>query len=453
MKQLFTERLKRYQAAIALKTPDRIPIAPGVNYFAEVYSGVSKYEYIYDSKKWIEADRRFLQDFPEFDVLRTTRMWAPLHDAVGYNLYKMPGRDLPPQVQFQFVEGERMKADEYDLLINNPTEFLFDRVLPRALNEFGQQGSFRSHMAFLKGGMAFMMTADLFRKRYQVLETEYGMPQAAAGIMLAPFDALADGLRGLNGIMMDIFRKPDKVLEACDAIVPYIVNNALAAADPLRRYPVFMPLHRGCSPFLSPEQFDTFYWPSLKKAMLLLIGAGYTIRALLEGDWGLNWHHIREIPKGKVLCDIDNQGNIFKAKDEIGDHQCLSGGIPDSMFILGSPDEIRERVKLLCTTVGKDGGYIVNGGCHIPYDAKPENVRAMADAVLEYGRYGDTTHYELQVNPAPPPGWQPPEITTGIPWEEKLRDLGGVTGDGLLIAQNWGMLERVALSWLWQWIW
>ena len=47
--------------------------------------------------------------------------------------YRLPGRDLPPHSPFQFVEKEYMLADEYDLLIKNPLEFMFDRWLPRIL--------------------------------------------------------------------------------------------------------------------------------------------------------------------------------------------------------------------------------------------------------------------------------------------------------------------------------
>ena len=38
-RKLYEERLGRYQAAIALEPTDRMPIATGSNYFAEVYSG------------------------------------------------------------------------------------------------------------------------------------------------------------------------------------------------------------------------------------------------------------------------------------------------------------------------------------------------------------------------------------------------------------------------------
>ena len=249
-----------------------------------------------------------MNDFPEVDNLRSGRLWVPLIDAVGWNLYKIPGRDISPHVQFQFIDGERMRNDEYDLLIKNPAEFIFERILPRVFNDFKERGSMRSYIAFLKGGMAVMM-GNLMRNRAQHLEKEWGMP----------------------------------------------------------------------------------------------------------------------LP--------------------------MAGSIPDSTFILGTPDDVRERVKLLCTTLGKEGGYIINGGCSIPYDTKPENYRAMIDGVLEYGRYSDTIHFEPQINPNPPEGWMPPPEAVITPWEDKLKELGGVIGDKTLIRESWEKLEHMAFIWLWTWLW
>lgn len=95
-KRLFDERLGRYQAAIALEPTDRIPIAAGSNYFAEVYSGNTNQETIYDPDKWLQAELAFCRAFPEVDVLRDNRVWGPLFDAVGLRTYKLPGRDSRP---------------------------------------------------------------------------------------------------------------------------------------------------------------------------------------------------------------------------------------------------------------------------------------------------------------------------------------------------------------------
>ncbi len=449
MQKLFNERLGRYQAAIALEPTDRIPIAAGSNYFAEVYSGNTNQETIYDPDKWLQAELTFARDFPEVDVLRDNRIYGPLFDAINLKTYKLPGRDLPPRDQFQFVESEYMKEDEYDILINTPIEFLFDRWLPRILGEYAERGSVRSYMAFLKGGMAQMQLGQIMRNRGMVLQTQVGMPQPMAGFFLAPFDVLADGMRGLTGTLMDCYRKPDKVVAACDVLVNEMANLALSTADPLKRWPVFVPTHKAT--FMSPQEFDKFYWPSFKKVMEILIDAGHTVRAYLEGDWGRHWHHLLELPKGKVLCDIDNQGNIFKAKEEIGHHQCLAGGIQDAQLILGTPEKVREQVKHLCETVGKDGGFLISGGCNFPYTAKPENMRAMAEAVMEYG------WYDRSISPEPrkaPRGevtaFSFPKMIT--PWNIKKEEIGGVMGDEEMIKKPWETLESMAYVWLWQWV-
>ena len=239
-----------------------------------------------------QAELAFCRDFPEVDVLRNNRIYGPLFDAVGLKTYKLPGRDLPPGDQFQFVEEEYMKVDEYDILIERPVEFLFERWLPRIFGEFGERGSIRSYMAFLKGGMAQAMAGQVMRNRTAVLQNEAGMPQPMAGFFLAPFDVLADAMRGLTGIFLDCYRQPEKVVAACDSLVGEMANIALALADPLKRWPIFVPTHKAC--FLSPDQFEQFYSPSFKKVMEILKGAGHTVRAYLEGDWGMHRRHMLE---------------------------------------------------------------------------------------------------------------------------------------------------------------
>lgn len=448
LEQLFAQRLGRYQATVALEPTDRIPIASGTNTFAEVYSGATNQEIVYDPQKWLEAEKAFIRAFPETDVLRNNRFWAPLYDAIGIKTYKFPGRDLLPTGQIQFVEDEYMKGDEYDALISNPAEFMMERFIPRVFGEM-DKGPARSHFAFLKAGLAQGMMAEIMRNRAIALQNECGMPQPMNGAFVAPFDALADVLRGLRGALMDCFRQPDKVIAACETLTPIMARFALSTADPLRRYPIFCPLHKPT--FMSPKQFDTFFWPSFKRVLEIIIDNGYKVRAYLEGDWGKHWHHFLELPKGTVLCDIDDQGDIFKAKADIGHHQCIAGGISSSMFILGTPQEIDERVKLLCETVGKGGGFIISGGCNIPYTTKPENYRAMIDAVLKYG------WYDKSIKPQPlPPLPVKGQIDFGkpgmlTPWEVKKAELGGVIGDEDLIRKPWERLESMAFNWLWAW--
>lgn len=52
---------------------------------------------------------------------------------------------------------------------------------------------------------------------------------------------------------------------------------------------------------------------------------------------------------------------------------------------LGVPAEIEEHCKRLIDTVGRGGGFILNG--EPPKEVTPENIRAMIHTARTYGRY------------------------------------------------------------------
>ena len=449
MKELYNQRLGRYMAAIALEPTDRVPIAFNTTYYAEKSSGYTYQQIMYDPQIWAKVELDFAKKYPEVDTFRTNLQWSPNYDAVSYNLYKVPGRDIAPESLQQFVEAEYMKADEYEMLINDPVRFRLERYLPRVLGDFSEKGSIKSYIAFLKAGLAQGIVGGIHRERNARLVAEAGVVGPTMGQFTAPLDLLLDNLRGLNGITKDMFRQPANVIAACEALLPDLINRTLALVDPKKQLPIFIATHKPC--FLSPKQFDTFYWPTFKKGMMMFIEAGYTFRVFMEGNWTPHWHHMAEFPKGTVLCDVDNEADIFKAKEAFGHQQCITGGIPNEMLILGTPEQVRARVKLLCQTVGKDGGWIPQGGGHIPEDTKPENFRALIDAVMEYGKYSD--------GPAPAPKivkkakndeFPPARMVTT--WEKQKAEKGWtIPGDEELIKQPWERLEKMAYNWLMNW--
>jgi len=93
---------------------------------------------------------------------------------------------------------------------------------------------------------------------------------------------------------------------------------------------------------MSLKQFETFYWPGLKKLILGLIEAGMTPCVFLEGDYTTRLPYLRELPRGKVLAMIDAT-DIFKVKEIVGDTVCIMGGMPLSLLSTGTPDAVRSR--------------------------------------------------------------------------------------------------------------
>lgn len=137
---------------------------------------------------------------------------------------------------------------------------------------------------------------------------------------------------------------------------------------------------------MSPDQFKTFYWPTLRKLIVDFIDEGLNPFVLWEGDCTSRLELIGDIPKGKAVYWFERT-DIFKAKEILGDTVCLRGNVPLSMLSTGTPDDVKEYCKKLIDVVGKGGGFIMDGSTVLD-DAKYENVKAMVEITKEYGVYG-----------------------------------------------------------------
>jgi len=104
----------------------------------------------------------------------------------------------------------------------------------------------------------------------------------------------------------------------------------------------------------------------------------------LDTDWGMNLPYFKKLPKGKCVCDLDGTTDIFRAKEILKDHMCISGDVPASLLTVGKPEEVSEYCKRLIDHVGEGGGFMLTTGCECPIDAKPENLRAMVETGKEY---------------------------------------------------------------------
>jgi uroporphyrinogen-III decarboxylase len=61
--------------------------------------------------------------------------------------------------------------------------------------------------------------------------------------------------------------------------------------------------------------------------------------------------------------------------------------VPADKLVMGSVQEVEEYCHRLIEEVGRKGGFILAAGCEIPYNAKAENLRALARSVCKYGYY------------------------------------------------------------------
>jgi hypothetical protein len=402
--------IRRFKAAIQLGQYDRVPVTVHPSMYPYAYAGMTVEEAMYDYGRCMAAYKKFVLDFePDIHFGAAGPGPGKFYEILDYKLYAWPGHGVAPDQSYQALEGEYMKADEYDMLITDPSFFFSHAYLPRVFGTLepwsmlppltGILEMFGVAFNFIPFGLAPVQGAykALFEAGAEALKwagavgglngelAALGFPYLTGGFTKAPFDTIGDTMRGTRGVMLDMYRQPDKLLQALETFTPIMIQMGLGAAQRTGNPLIFMPLHKGADGFLSDEQFKTFYWPFLKEVILGLVEGGCIPFLAAEGGYNTRLEVIRDLPRGKTVWLFD-QTDLFKAKEIVGDTLCIAGNVPSATLKLGTPQEMKDLCKKLIDEVGKGGGFILSNGAFFDH-AKPENIKAMIDFTKEYGVY------------------------------------------------------------------
>lgn len=407
--EAFKKRARRIADVIQLKTPDRVPVTPAFGMFPALDNGFTCEDVFFDPNKAYTAWMKTLADF-EPDTYRIPNRPGYAWEAIDCKQIILPGRGVSPNSGMQYVEAEYETADEfYDAFLEDPTDFIMRVHLPRIcgileplknlppireafsyylglpgmLQAFGHPEIAGAFEKLCKAGAEMLKWANFSREKSMEI-MGMGFPTDFGAGSHAPFDIIGDFIRGTRGIMLDMFRRPDKLIAAMEKIVPILIEMGLRAKKKGNPF-VSMPLHKGADGFMSIEQYKTFYWPTLRKVMIGLIDEGLVPAPFFEGDNTSRLEIIKDIPKGKAVYRFERV-DIYMAKEILGDTVCFRGNVPVSLLSTGTPEQVRAYVKKLIDVVGKDGGLVVDCGSIID-EARHENVKAMIEYTKEYGRY------------------------------------------------------------------
>lgn len=408
----FDRREKRLLDAIALKEPDRVPIVPLFAFFNCYYSGISPKDAYEQPDKAIEAWRKTINDFqPDatYSVNFTIYAMDEVLSGLDFKAMKWPGHGVRDDQSFQFVEAEYMTEEEYPELFDKPADFFLRKLLPRLSGnlkglaklppwETAALGyvwpSVLPALADPEVTLALRTLLEMSQKQLEWVKTfgafaaelrQSGFPSIKEQTVLAPYDLVADNLRGTSGAAMDLLLQPEKLKRAVDQLAPFMsaagINGAKAKGNPR----VFIPLHKGTDNFMSLKQFKEFYWPSLQKLINDLVEGGCTPYLLIEGLYNTRLDVIKDVPPGKCIYHFEGT-DIFEAKKKLGDTVCIMGNMPSSLLATGTVEQVTEHTKKLIDVCGDGGGYIMSAAALIDH-ARTENVAAWMETTREYGRY------------------------------------------------------------------
>jgi len=408
--KLYKERVTRYIKAIKLEEPDRVPVMLPIGNFPAYWAGSTFRELMYDYDKAREIWIKFMEEFGDMDTFNGPAFIpsGKISEVVTTKTQKLPGMGLPEDApMYQFIEGEYMKADEYDLLMMDPSDYNLRVMMPRTSDFFKSFAKLPPlRMAFGNPWVAAMADPDI-RQTFQSLmdlSDEYmrwifssmeinnyirshGYPSLFGGGPMAgaPFDHFADILRGTRGIVMDMYRQPEKLHEAMNFQLKLMIETSIKNF-PMTPSPVcIMPLHKGDDTFMSDKQFEEFYWPTLRALFLAMIDEGLVPMPFAEGRYNHRLKQITDTPRSGVVWWFD-QTDMAKAKKTIGDICCIVGNVPTSIIMTGTVQQVKDNCRQLIKDCAPGGGYILGGGASVD-SGEIENLRVMMDTAKEYGVY------------------------------------------------------------------
>lgn len=369
--------IERISKHINLEQPDRVAIAPYCGYYFATLLGMSVEDFLMDVEKSEEAFEYAHEKHGGFDMVEVgmdvSNHLDPTPNAFStfYYDWHLPGRERPPDaipnLNEHATEDPLMKDDDYDLILKEGFHrfFSFKRAGVRDLEYLLDQGD---------------KTTEIRRKWRE----EQKIPSQADGMLEDPFNLLSQ-LRGSTNFVLDLFRRPEKVLEVIEAICDSVIVNSLKMSEEANARILITGGSRASADFISPKMFEKFYLPFFIRSAHAAVEAGFQLEYHMDLNWTPMLEYFKELPPKSGYLHLDERTDIFKAKEILGDHLCLKGNLKPSLFVLGTEEEVEREVKQLIDVCASGGGLIVSA--ELTADSKFELVDKMVQVTKTYGVY------------------------------------------------------------------
>jgi len=365
---------ERIRAAVNLEVPDRVPVAPYMLQFPLRYQGVPQSEGYRNPGRAIEA---FVDTFDALggydgqiaaDLIWPSSSWrissAPMTMHIA-------GRGASDDAPIQAAEQEIMTVEDYDVIINRGWNGFLEQLLPR-----------------VTGRPLERVDASQKRQLETYVDDAKVWDERGVHIFLGATTCSCTMIlslcRSLTQFTLDLYRRPDKVEAAMDAMVPDLIENVIDDTKATGIPWVFFPLERGSGFYYPMKIFERFGFPYLKKMVDAFAAEGLTTTLHFDTDWTLNLPYLKDLPKGKCICELDSTTEIFKAKEILKNHMCIMGDVPASLLSIGTTEDVIAYCEKLIDVIGEGGGFILSTGCECPIDAKFDNVKAMIDTAKNH---------------------------------------------------------------------
>lgn len=387
-----TETMTRYErihAAWNLREGDRVPASPLHCYIIPYLGGITIREMFFEPDKLIQAYIKCMDLIGDsIDPNITTLDHLSYLGKSGWDQTTLHWKiwdDFPPQGNIPSFFEKRIIEDYDDVMERGFAPLLFNRQIDNEIFD-------RSIEDFLYYEFDY---PEIYARAWRSYVKEYGVPLEMGGRSTIPFELILY-YRGFDQYVNDIFEIPDKVKAMCEWVLEHEIMNGMkqamimGAGDVPGAEIVFFQAGVVGPPYVSPGVFEQFVWPTLKKGVDMIVSRGFKAHVHMDGDLTSVLPILKDIgeglPRGQILLDFEKT-DMKKAKHILGDRVCLFGNIPAALMCYGSTTDVEDYCRKLIRDCAEGGGFVLSTECETPWNAKPENVKAVLETAKKYGRY------------------------------------------------------------------
>jgi uroporphyrinogen-III decarboxylase len=359
---------ERIRKAIRCESPDRVPVALRLDYCAARWAKIDNRSFTLDPHKASEAIEWVFDRMGGWDAVDST--WTQGLRFTNLETWKMqiPGIAIPPDRRSMIDDEPAMIAEDYDVAINHDMYELSAVIRGR----FGEK-------------YEADMEEDIYRRFapiHRYWEEEKGAVPFRGGMTRLPIFQFGYS-RGWPGFIKDILKQPEKVEEACDATFMDTVKMGENQSRAVGCNIIFFPVGHASPIYMSRQMYDRYFFPYFKKGCIKLVKDGFTPRIHLNLNWTPYLEHLLELPKRSCIAELESVTDLKKAKEILGGHMCICGGVPPHLLTRGTPHKVEEYCKKLIDEMGPDG-YILMNDDIVPTNAEYGNVKAIVNTAKKY---------------------------------------------------------------------
>lgn len=190
-------------------------------------------------------------------------------------------------------------------------------------------------------------------------------------------------LRGADRLLRDMYKKPERLKELLEvATQSLIIYGSALSQTGVDIIMVSDPSSSG--DLISRKQWERWGLPGNQRLIKALKMSGVKVIFHICGDTTDRLDTFAHLSADCI--SLDQKVDLAKAREVLGNRCCIYGNVSTTDALsMGTPEAVEEEAKTCIEKAGRSGPFILGTGCVVPMSVKPENMRALIRAALEYG--------------------------------------------------------------------